>query len=226
MAKRVIKKHDVRKNELLDVSQRLFSERGYEVTPISAILEVAGVAKGTFYHYFKSKEDLLDCLVDRITRRIVEEVRSQVTQPGLTALERLNRSFLASARWKEANWESLWAVVQPIFREENLPLRWKMNRRTRELMVPLFADIVRQGIQEGVFDTEFPEEAAGLILALGFAFQEDGFELILSLREHPEYAEIITRRTDCYRDAVERILGAPRGSLQLDAGRSLDRFQS
>ena len=147
MAKRVIKKHDVRKNELLDVSQRLFSERGYEVTPISAILEVAGVAKGTFYHYFKSKEDLLDCLVDRITRRIVEEVRSQVTQPGLTALERLNRSFLASARWKEANWESLWAVVQPIFREENLPLRWKMNRRTRELMVPLFADIVRQGIQ-------------------------------------------------------------------------------
>ncbi len=226
MAKRIVKEHDVRKKELLDISQQLFNERGYEATPISAILAAAGVAKGTFYHYFKSKEDLLDCLVERITHRIVEEVRGPVSQPGLNAIERLNHSFIASARWKAANWDSLWALIRPIFREENLPLRWKMNRRTRQLMVPLFAEIVRQGIEEGVFDTEFPEEAADLILGLGFAFQENGFELILSLREHPEYAEIIARRTACYKDAVERILGAPRGSLQLDAERSLDRFRS
>lgn len=225
MAKRIVKEHDVRKKELLDICQQLFNERGYEATPISAILEAAGVAKGTFYHYFKSKEDLLDCLVERITHRIVEEVRAQIHQPGLTAIERLNHSFVASARWKAANWDSLWALIRPIFRDENLPLRWRMNRRTRQLMVPLFAEIVRQGIGEGVFDTEYPTEAADLILGLGFAFQESGFELILALPEHPEYAEIIVRRTACYKDAVERVLGAPRGSLQIDAGGSLDRFR-
>ena len=225
MGKRIVKEHSVRKNELLDISQQLFNERGYEATPISAILKAASVAKGTFYHYFHSKEDLLDCLVERITHRILEEIHGQICQPGLKALERLNRSFIASARWKAANWDSLWVLIRPIFREENLPLRWKMNRRTRQLMVPVFSDIIQQGIEEGVFDTEYPEDAADLILGLGYAFQESGFELILSLREHPEYAEIIARRTDCYKDAVERVLGAPRGSLQIDAGRSLDRFR-
>ena len=226
MTKRILKEHSVRKNELLDISQRLIGERGYEGTPISAILEAAGVAKGTFYHYFKSKEDLLDCLVERITHRILDEICAQVHQPGRSALERLNALFVASARWKTAHWESLWALIQPIFRDENLALRWKMNRRTRELMMPLFADIVRQGMAEGVFDTEYPEEAADLILGLGFSFQENGFELLLSLREHPENAEILSRRTACYRDALERLLGAPRGSLQFDADASIERFRT
>ncbi len=225
MAKRVVKKHTVRKNELLEISQQLFNERGYDATPISAILEKAGVAKGTFYHYFRSKEDLLDCLVERITHRILEEVHSLIHEPGLTALQRLHRFFVSSSRWKAANQESLRALIQPIFRDENLPLRVKMNRRTRELTLPILTEIVQQGVDEGVFDTEFPSEAADLILGIGFATQEGTVELVLSAPEHPEKWDALVRRIDCYTDAIERVLGARRGSLHFETDASLERFR-
>ena len=57
---RISKDYDVRKNEILDMAQKLFFEMGYEQTSVSNIIDAVGVAKGTFYYYFKSKEELLE----------------------------------------------------------------------------------------------------------------------------------------------------------------------
>jgi len=59
---RITKEYHVRKNELLDTAQELFFTQGYEQTTVETIIQKVGVSKGTFYYYFKSKEDLLDKL--------------------------------------------------------------------------------------------------------------------------------------------------------------------
>ncbi len=223
--KRVLKKHDVRKNELLDIAQRLFDENGYDATPISAVLEAAGVAKGTFYHYFKSKEDLLDCLVARTTDHVVDEIRRSVSAPGLTALEKASLFFVASGRWKAANTTSLLALVRPMFSDENLLLRQRMNRRTQEQAGAILFEIVRQGIAEGSFHTDYPEEAVEMVMGLGFALQEKGGALLFSLAEHPENWALMTRRVASYQDAVERVLGIPAGSLRFADERSAQAFR-
>ncbi|MGB6371054.1 MAG: TetR/AcrR family transcriptional regulator, partial [Atribacterota bacterium] len=57
---RIIKKYDERRTEFLDTAQELFFTKGYEQTAVETIIKKMGLSKGTFYYYFKSKEDLLD----------------------------------------------------------------------------------------------------------------------------------------------------------------------
>ena len=71
---RIVKEHEERKNELLDAAQALFYQNGYETTSVAKIIDSVGIAKGTFYHYFKSKTDLLDQIVERQIRTIDREI--------------------------------------------------------------------------------------------------------------------------------------------------------
>jgi AcrR family transcriptional regulator len=67
---RVSKKHDVRLHEILDAAQSLFAQKGYEETTVNDILDRVGIGKGTFYHYFQSKEDALAGVISRVVEGI------------------------------------------------------------------------------------------------------------------------------------------------------------
>ena len=73
---RVVKEHDERKQEIIDTANRLFSKKGYSQCSINDILNEIGIAKGTFYHYFRSKEDVLDAVIGSITREVMVKVNS------------------------------------------------------------------------------------------------------------------------------------------------------
>ena len=62
---RISKEHDVRRNEILDKAESLFEVKGYNKTTVNDILREVNIAKGTFYYYFKSKEEVLDAVIDR-----------------------------------------------------------------------------------------------------------------------------------------------------------------
>ena len=76
---RTVKEHDARKNEIIDTAAALFTDKGYDQCSINDILNSIGIAKGTFYHYFKSKEDVLDAegMPVRMVDRITHEQRNQ-----------------------------------------------------------------------------------------------------------------------------------------------------
>ncbi|MCL2318498.1 MAG: TetR/AcrR family transcriptional regulator, partial [Treponema sp.] len=65
---RIVKEPEIRKNEILDAAEKLFGHKGYGSATINDILGMVNIAKGTFYYYFKSKEDVLDALVERRIR--------------------------------------------------------------------------------------------------------------------------------------------------------------
>ncbi|MDF2532153.1 MAG: TetR family transcriptional regulator [Clostridia bacterium] len=62
---RITKEYDERRNEILDTAEKLFHAKGYEKCTVNDILKEISIAKGTFYHYFRSKEEVLDAIVSR-----------------------------------------------------------------------------------------------------------------------------------------------------------------
>lgn len=63
---RTVKEYEERRNEILDTAEKLFVSKGYMKTTVNDILREIGIAKGTFYHYFKSKEEVMDAIITRI----------------------------------------------------------------------------------------------------------------------------------------------------------------
>lgn len=213
----VAKDYDVRLNEFLDAAQRLFMERGYDETPISAIIDAVGVSKGAFYHYFSSKEELLDALAERTAGAGLELIRGVAEDPALPAIEKLNRVFAASMAFKARNRDVIVTILRIMYDDRNLRLRKRMERRSLELNAPLIAGILAQGVREGSFDLAEPEEAAALVLQLGSAMVERIAAEAMALADaSPQAAEApprILAAMRSYREAITRILGAAPGGV-------------
>ena len=92
---RVVKEAEERKNEILDVAERLFGTKGFDGTSTSDILNEIGIARGTLYYHFKSKEEILDAMISRIMSRLIEKVEVIAVQKNIPVLERLTMMMLS-----------------------------------------------------------------------------------------------------------------------------------
>ena len=212
---RVIKEYTVRRNEILDVAQQLVQSKGYEQMTIQDILDAVQLSKGAFYHYFTSKQQLLEALLERMQEKIEPLVRSIVDEPNLSALEKLQRIFIMIARWKSARKEFLLALLRIWYADDNALIRQKTRAMAIKRIAPQIQVIVQQGIQEGSLTTAYPEQVGELILNL---IQDLGETLAgLYLAFDPAHDDMlrIERTTAAYTDALERVLGAPSASLLL-----------
>ncbi|MCI6004319.1 MAG: helix-turn-helix domain-containing protein [Blautia sp.] len=70
---RIVKEATERRNEILDVAERLFCTQGYDNTSTNDILAEIGIARGTLYYHFRNKEDILDAMIDRILDEIIRK---------------------------------------------------------------------------------------------------------------------------------------------------------
>lgn len=68
---RIVKEAEEQKQAILDAAEILFTTKGYGKTTIMDILEAVGIAKGTFYYHFKSKEDVMDAIIERVVEKDV-----------------------------------------------------------------------------------------------------------------------------------------------------------
>ena len=207
--------HPDTKALLIKVAWELFARKGYDGTPVQAIIDQAGVSKGTFYHYFSSKEEVLNAVVERMTKEGFDQIAASLQDDSASALERLNQFFAASWRWKLANIGVLIEVARVLYRDENIIIRHKMNMRTAALVAPPLANIIAQGVEEGVFDVADPEEAAKFILHMGNSVGEMQVKSLLELEDKPENMAVMERRITLYLKVLEGILGAPRGSIEV-----------
>jgi AcrR family transcriptional regulator len=212
---RISKEYDERLKELLDAAQKLFFKRGYLNVSVNDIIDAVGVAKGTFYHYFKSKEDLLNQLIDRFTRQTLLRVEGLLKEPGLNALDKMNRFFSAFKMAKIESKELMKMLMRVMYNDQNAMFRHKMFKRNTELAVPIFAAILRQGTEEGIFDPVDSDETAELIFSMGFHLNETVVELILEADTKPGNLDLIMRKMEVYERTIEKILGAPQGSLSI-----------
>ncbi len=226
---REVKKPEIRKQEILDAAQSLFFQKGYENTTIQDIIDKLGIAKGTFYHYFDSKTKMLDALTERTTDDMSAQFRTIIASEQ-NAIEKLNGMFRAGAGFKMAHIEVFLVILKELYRDENIIMRTRMFRRIAQSIGPLFAAIIRQGITEGLFKTPDPDEIGEILIKLGQSLNERICELILDRTKTPEQlCTIIERKTRLFETVMERILGAPEGSIEMfipDDYRAMVRYLS
>ncbi len=99
---RIVKTHAVRRNEILDVAGRLIYTKGYEQMTIQDILDGLQISKGAFYHYFDSKQALLEAIIERMQQEVEQILLPIVQDQELSALEKLDRFFATASSWKTA----------------------------------------------------------------------------------------------------------------------------
>ena len=73
---RIVKEAEERREEILDAAEKLFTAKGFDNTSTGDILDAVGIARGTLYYHFKSKEDILDGAIQRITGRLMQAAGS------------------------------------------------------------------------------------------------------------------------------------------------------
>jgi AcrR family transcriptional regulator len=211
---RIIKEEEyaARRNEILNAAQRLIYTKGYEKMAIRDILDELQISKGAFYHYFDSKGALLEALVARLLDDAEKLLDPIVQDPGLSALDKLERYFATAARWKTDQKAYMLALMDVWYADENAIVRQKIFAMTVERIAPIIAAIIRQGIQEGVINTPYPDQAGELFLSL-WQTLGDTFSRML-LAQEADYA-YVESTVAAYTNAMERVLGTPSGSLRL-----------
>ena len=149
-------------SRILDVSVRLFMEKGYEHTSIQNIIDnLGGLSKGAIYHHFKSKEDILVAVTDRITgesNRMLTRIRDS---QGLNGKDKLKTIFKESIMRSVQN--ELFTVA-PDF-HNNPKLLFSLIHDTMEEVAPRYIQpIIEEGIADGSIRTEYPKQFAELVI--------------------------------------------------------------
>ena len=198
---RTVKSAQERRLEIIQTSERLFRENGYANTAVDAIIKEMGVAKGTFYYYFKSKDEVLEAIVEQTLDQIVVLAEQVADDPSLDALAKI-RKLLSGGQMGD---DSTDEVTELLHLPGNRELHEVTNIQTVLRLSPVFAKIVEQGNREGLFQTERPLETMQFLLT-GSQFLLDG-----GLFEFSD--EELSERRFVTQAIVEKALGAEHGTF-------------
>lgn len=150
---------EVTVERILDVSQRLFLEKGYENTTIQDIVdELGGLTKGAVYHHFKSKEEIMDAVGDRMffSNNPFEAVRGRTDLNGLQKLRE-------AVRLNQSDKERVRLTAQSIPIAKSPRLLQEMIISNRKVLTPYFLELIEEGNRDGSMHTDYPREIAELL---------------------------------------------------------------
>ncbi len=150
---------EVTVERILDVSQRLFLEKGYENTTIQDIVdELGGLTKGAVYHHFKSKEEIMDAVGDRMffSNNPFEAVRGRTDLNGLQKLRE-------AVRLNQSDEERVRLTAQSIPIAKSPRLLQEMIVSNRKVLTPYFLELIEEGNRDGSMHTNYPREIAELL---------------------------------------------------------------
>ncbi|MCR5389820.1 MAG: TetR/AcrR family transcriptional regulator [Lachnospiraceae bacterium] len=188
-----MKKGERRKQELLKIAYRMFIEKGYESTSIDEIIAEAGIAKGTYYYYFESKEATLEAVIDMMLEEEVGRAKEVITA-SLPVPQKLV-SVIYSLR--PAQDEQ--GIVNALDAKENIIMHEKVNRRIVKEAVPLLTEVVEEGISQDIFECSYIEERVKMLLIISQQMFDDG--------------DFTDRDVEVYIDMVEKTFGAKIGTM-------------
>jgi AcrR family transcriptional regulator len=213
-----------RRNAILDAAQRAVENKGYEQMAIADLLSELQISSGAFYHYFDSKPALLFALVERMGDQVEQLVLPIVHDPTLGALDKLQRFFATLDREKLAHKEFVLAFLRVWYADENAIVRHKLYIARVKRLTPWLGEIIRQGVEECVLTTLYPDQAARVVISL---FEDIGYatvELLLSEERSTDDLPRLERIVEACADALERVLGAPAGCLQRPSREELSQW--
>jgi AcrR family transcriptional regulator len=212
---RIVKEYAVRRDEILNSAQRLIYTKGYEPMAIQDILDELNIAKGTFYHYFESKQELLEAVITRLLDQTMAILQPIADDPSLSTRDKFHTFFDTLARWKTSQKSLLLELTRIWYTDQNAIVRQKMHAESVRLVTPLLNSIIHQGIADGVFNVPHPDLTGGMILALAEGLNDAVAWLMLSNDARANLFVPVQQIITAYNVAFERVLGAAPGFVSL-----------
>ncbi|WP_242259653.1 TetR/AcrR family transcriptional regulator [Bacillus cereus group sp. BfR-BA-01311] len=199
---RIVKEYEERRKEILETAERLFLTKGYTKTTVNDILKEIGIAKGTFYHYFKSKEEVMDEIIMRIIKEDVTKAKRIVSNPDIPVLDKLFKILMEQSPKSGDVKEKM---IEQFHQPNNAEMHQKSLVQSIIHLSPILTEVLEQGIEEGIFSTPYPKETIELLLSSAQVIFDDGL-----FQWKPE--EMINR-AKAYIKMMEASVGAKEGSF-------------
>jgi len=199
---RILKDPETRKTEILDTAERLFITKGYSQTTILDILNEVGIAKGTFYYYFKSKEEVMDAIISRIVSADVAAARGIADNPGLPAIQKMFQILFAQKPQSGGGKEQM---IEQFHHPGNAEMHQKSLTQSILHLTPVLTQVIKQGINENVMTTDYPHETVEFLLASAQVIFDEGL-----FHWNTDEAE---KKMKAFIHIMEITLGAKKGSF-------------
>jgi len=143
---------------ILAVSERLFLERGYEKTTTQEIVNKTGLSKGTLFHHFKSKDDILAAVLDKHNAEIAADMHRRLS--GMEALSAKEKIVHLFNRFYDDAERTPLSKVALVSRSPRLII--EDLRGWADKISPIITELIKEGNQDGSIQTDYPEECAQL----------------------------------------------------------------
>ncbi|MDR1293506.1 MAG: TetR/AcrR family transcriptional regulator [Bifidobacteriaceae bacterium] len=187
---------------IVDVAGRLFALRGYEQTTIQDIVDGLGMSKGAIFHHFGSKEEIVEAVLARHSVKLIAAADAVASDTSIPAEERLVRT----AKALHVSDDDGLRMVEHLHKPQNALMHLKMERLLLDDAAPILARVVQDGVEQGVFDTPYPQEVTEMILAYSNSAFDAGHLAAFTVDE-------LAHKARSFIWAIERLLGAKDGSL-------------
>lgn len=188
-----MKKGERRKQDLLNIAYRMFIQKGYENASVDDIIIEAGIAKGTYYYYFESKEATLEAVIEMMIEKAENIAKAALMNPVPIPQK------LASVVYAfQPNKDEI-VITDVLERKENIVMHDKIGKKIVEVAVPILSDIVREGIAQGIFACTNVEERVKMLLIMS----QNMFD----------YGAYSNKDIEVYVDMLEKSLGAKEGIM-------------
>lgn len=163
MARPVKKTPEQWKREILNAAQQLFLTKGYEDTSVSDIMELAGGAKGMFYRFFQSKEEVMHTLGNQMffENNPFEAVRKRDDLNGLQKIKTLLTLNQSDEERNSINQQAVTILKDPHILAAAI-------RENRRVLTPLWRELLDEGIRDGSIQTEYARELSELLPLINF----------------------------------------------------------
>jgi len=187
-----------RRADIVAAARALFFERGVDGTSIEDIARAAGVAHGTFYLYFTTKDAAVNAVMEEIAREAVERVARTAASDDVPAAEKVVAVGEMLAGLSASAARDSGDLIAHYHGPEHRAVHDRLAREVSRQLVPVLTGIIAQGVSEGVFDVPDPEAAAALIVSAA-----EGLDLVRS-----DDAEAVSRHVEALMTFALRGLGA------------------
>ncbi|MFH0580220.1 TetR/AcrR family transcriptional regulator [Streptococcus mitis] len=179
---RDVKDPEIRRAEIMYAAMLLFMEKGYANTTTQDIVDKVNISRGLLYYHFKNKEDILYCLVERYSEKLLRDIHVIVNDDDKTAIEKI-RAFIDATIISTDNVSAEGTELQKtVDLEENRYMLDKLSHKLIEKLTIYFERIINQGISEKVFSVKYPSETAEFLMT-AYVFVSNNIGIITSKKE-------------------------------------------
>ncbi|UTC74416.1 TetR/AcrR family transcriptional regulator [Treponema sp. OMZ 792] len=178
---RDVKEPEIRRAEIMNAAMLLFMEKGYTNTTTQDIVDKVNISRGLLYYHFKNKEDILYCLVEQYSDKLLKDIHI-ITYDDKTAIEKI-RSFMNATIISSENISAEGTVLQKtVDLKENQYMIDKLSHKLVEKLTIYFEKIINQGITEKVFFVKYPSETAEFLMT-AYVFVSNNISIRYSKKE-------------------------------------------